>query len=371
MVQSKIQPIQLFVLMVLFELGSAVVVGLGLEAKQDAWIAILLGMTGGIVLFSLYVYLYTQYPTLPLTNYLEKIVGKFIGRILATVYICLFLYIAARVLRDLCDLLLTNVLYETPILAVAIMMMLAISFGCYLGFEVIARTAEIFFPWVLFFGFLFLLFIFISGLPKVENLQPVLESGWKPVFQAAFPTIVSFPFGETIVFAIFFPYLNHKKQVITAGFSAIIFSGILLTSITTIMISVFGPFFVTKITFPLLESVGKVNIGEVFQRLDPIALILLIIGGFFKITVFFCGAVEGFSSLVKKPNLTKFSIPIMAIAVIVMAILMADNYVEHIKIGLDIVPYILFIPLFMVIPFLLVVIVMIKKKITKKKQTRG
>ncbi|MGM0876082.1 MAG: GerAB/ArcD/ProY family transporter [Bacillota bacterium] len=370
MIQKKIQPIQLFVLMVLFELGSSVVVGLGLEAKQDAWLAISLGMTGGIVLFSLYVYLYSQFPTLPLTNYLEKIVGKLFGRILAIVYICLFLYIAARVLRDFSDLLLTNILYKTPMLAVDIMMMLAIGFGCYLGFEVIARTAEIFFPWVMFFGFLFVLLIFIGGLAKIENLQPVLEAGWKPVLQAAFPTIVSFPFGETIVFAIFFPYLNHQKQGMIAGFSAIIFSGIILALITTIMLSVLGPFFATKSTFPLLESAGKVNVGDVFQRLDPIALILLIIGGFFKITVFFCGAVEGFSCLIKKPNLTKFSIPIMAIAVIAMAILMAENYVEHIKIGLEFVPNILFIPLFMVIPFLLVVIVFIKKKITKKKQIR-
>lgn len=222
-------------------------------------------------------------------------------------------------------------------------------------------------------GFIFRVFvcsiyIYQRALPKVENLQPVLEAGWKPVIQAAFPKIVSFPFGETIVFAIFLPYLNDKKQGMIAGFSAIVFSGILLAFITTIMISVLGPFLASKSTFPLLQSAGKVNVGEVFQRIDPIALILLIIGGFFKITVFFCGAVEGFSSLVKKPNLTKYTIPVMAIAVIVMAIFMAENYVEHIKIGLEIAPNILYIPLFMVIPFLLVVIVMLKKKITKKKQ---
>lgn len=366
MVQNKIQPIQLFVLMVLFEFGSAIVVGLGLEAKQDAWLAILTGMTGGLVLFSLYTYLYSQFPTLPLTNFLEKIVGKIIGRILAIIYICLFLYIAARVLRDFSDLLLTTVLVGTPIWVVAIIMMLSICIGCYLGFEVIARTAEIFFPWVLFFGFLFLLFTFISDLPKLENLQPVLETGWKPIFQAAFPTIVSFPFGETIVFTIFFPYLHHKKHTIIAGFSAIIFSGILIAIVTTIMLSVLGPFLAPKTAFPLLEVVGKISVGDIIQRLDPIALILLIIGGFFKITVFFCGAVEGFSSLVNQPKLTKFSIPIMAAAVIAMALLMAGNYVEHIHIGLDIVPNVLYIPLFMVIPFLLVVIIIIKKKFMKK-----
>jgi len=149
--------------MFLFEIGSAVVVGIGLDAKQDAWIAILLGLIGGVGLFSLYTYLYSQFPTLPLTNYLEKIVGKFIGRTLAIIYTFLFLYIAARILRTFCDLLLTTILIDTPLWAAAIIMMLPICFACYLGFEVIARTAETLFPWMLLFGFSFVLLSFIDS----------------------------------------------------------------------------------------------------------------------------------------------------------------------------------------------------------------
>jgi spore germination protein KB len=48
----KINAFQLFVLIVLFELGSAIVVGLGMQAKQDAWLAILIGMAGGLVVLS-------------------------------------------------------------------------------------------------------------------------------------------------------------------------------------------------------------------------------------------------------------------------------------------------------------------------------
>ena len=368
MVQYKIQPIQLFVLMVLFEVGSAVVVGLGMEAKQDAWIAIILGMVGGGGLFSLYVYLYLQFPTLPLTNYLEKIVGKLIGRILAIVYICLFLYIAARVLRTFSELVVSITLYDTPLLAVEIIFMLVICFGCYLGFEVIARTAIILFPWVMFFSFLFIMFLIISGIVKMENLFPVLENGWQPVLQAFFPTILSFPFGESIVFAVFFPYLNNQKAGIIAGYSAIIISGIILIISTVMNISVLGVYKTSIATFPIMSAVQHINVGDVFQRLDPVALILLIIGGFFKILIFLIGAVEGFSGLVHKPNLTKFMIPIMATIVIVASMLMSENWVEHMIKGRKTVPYIIYVPLFMVIPSLLVMIVMIKKKMKKKKQ---
>jgi spore germination protein KB len=363
LIQSKIQPLQLFVLLFLFEIGSAVVVGLGLEAKQDAWIAILLGIIGGVGLFSLYTYLYSQFPTLPLTNYLDKIVGKFIGRTLAIIYTFLFLYLAARILRTFCDLLLTTILLDTPLWAVAIIMMLPICFACYLGFEVIARTAETLFPWMLIFGFSFVLLSFIGGLPKLKNFQPVLADGWKPVFHV-FPLILCFPFGESIVFANFFPNLNHQKKGIIAGYSAIVFSGFILIINTTIIISVLGIYMAKASPFPLLDAVGKINVGHFFQRMDPIAIILLVIGGFFKITVFLCSAVEGFSCLIHKPNSKKFTIPIMAATVITAAIFMAGNYVEHNE-AIKPVVYVLQVPLFMVIPFLLVVIVMIKKKIKK------
>lgn len=55
-------------------------------------------------------------------------------------------------------------------------------------------------------------------------------------------------------------------------------------------------------------------------------------------------------------------------AVITAAIFGASNYVEHNE-QIKTVAYLLQVPLFMVIPFLLVLIVMIKKKI-KKRLTR-
>lgn len=57
MENAKISPHQLFSLIVLLELGTALIVPLGVEAKQDAWLAELLGLTGGIVLLLQYYYL--------------------------------------------------------------------------------------------------------------------------------------------------------------------------------------------------------------------------------------------------------------------------------------------------------------------------
>ena len=50
MEKAKISAYQLFVLIVLFEIGSAVLVPLAIGAKQDAWLAILIAMIGGFFL---------------------------------------------------------------------------------------------------------------------------------------------------------------------------------------------------------------------------------------------------------------------------------------------------------------------------------
>src|SRR5213080_4928884 len=100
MEKAKINAYQLFVLIFLFEMGSAILVGLGGEAGRDAWMAILLGLAAGVCLFFVYYRLYLFYPDLPLTSYLQKIIGKWLGRLFGVFYIVYFIYLAARVLRD-------------------------------------------------------------------------------------------------------------------------------------------------------------------------------------------------------------------------------------------------------------------------------
>jgi spore germination protein KB len=47
MQQTKINGFQLFSVIFLFELGSAILLGMAGDAKQDAWIPILLGIGSG------------------------------------------------------------------------------------------------------------------------------------------------------------------------------------------------------------------------------------------------------------------------------------------------------------------------------------
>lgn len=51
----RINKKQLFCLMMLFEIGSTTLFTLGIEAKQDAWISILISILIGLILLKIYI----------------------------------------------------------------------------------------------------------------------------------------------------------------------------------------------------------------------------------------------------------------------------------------------------------------------------
>lgn len=212
MEKAKIKGSQLFILVVLFEMGSAILIVPGVSAKQDAWIAILLGLACGLLLFLIYYQLYSYYPELPLTSYVQKITGKWMGRGIGLLYIIYFMYFATRVLRDFGELLTTTIYFNTPLIVINSLMMLTIIYGVHKGIEVIARVGELFFGVIYFMALAGFVFILFSGILHLENLQPMFEYGWKPVFITFLQETNLRPFGEMIVFTMLLPYLNEKKK---------------------------------------------------------------------------------------------------------------------------------------------------------------
>jgi spore germination protein KB len=365
MEKAKVNAFQLFAMMFLFELGSALVVSYGITAKKDAWLAILLGLCGGIVLFFIYYFLFRQYPNLPLTGYARKIFGKYVGWIIGLLYVIFLLYDAARDLRDFGDLLLSSTLTETPLLAINILLVLAICYVLYLGIEVVARTAEVFVIIMIFIGFTGNLLVYFSGNVDIHNLQPFLENGWKPIITTSYPLTTFFPFGEMIVFTMLLPYLNRPEVAKKVWLSAVISSGLILSYTTSLNIAVLGVEEVERSTFPLLSTIGKVNLFEFLQRLDALVVFTLLINMFFKISILFYGAVIGIVDLFNLKNHQQIVLP-TGIILIFLSMTIASNFAEHIEEGQKTAQY-YFFPLIMVImPLFMLVVAMIRNRFKHK-----
>ncbi|WP_157723839.1 GerAB/ArcD/ProY family transporter, partial [Domibacillus aminovorans] len=142
MEKAKISAYQLFTLILLFELGSALVLPLASEAKQGAWLAILIAMAGGFCLFFIHYGLYRYYPGLPPTEYMQTLLGSVLRKIIAFLYILYFVYTAAGILRPFGELLVTIAYPDTPIFVINALFILMIIYTVYKGIEVISRTVE-------------------------------------------------------------------------------------------------------------------------------------------------------------------------------------------------------------------------------------
>jgi spore germination protein KB len=345
----------------LYEIGSTTLFARGIEAKQDAWVAILLGMLMGLVMLWVYTGIQMGYPDKNLPEIMITLLGNWIAKPLILLYALFFLINSTFNLREFTELFTMTVLPKTPITVLIVIVMLTAIYAVVSGVEVFARTAEFSMP--IFFLFLIAIYVmtFASGLVDFSNLRPVLENGWKPVFTAAFPSIVNFPFNEMFVFLMFWSFLNCKESIRKVSFIAVGVSGAFLVVSVIIMISVLGVRITSGTWIPLFEVIKLINVGDFVTNLDSVGITFMLIGGFFKMTVFFYGGVLCLQSFFKRQMQTRL-ILVSAIFTAAFSILFYPNLVFHRWVGTKVYTPIVQTIYLIILPLLIFVIMKVKGK---------
>ncbi|WP_375540540.1 GerAB/ArcD/ProY family transporter [Peribacillus simplex] len=128
-----------------------------------------------------FIFLYNKlasiYPSKTYVEVNEKILGKWVGKISALLFLFYILYLLSALLYEIGSFSTTQILVGTPIEMIMVR----------LGLEVISRTALIFFPWIIFM--LFMLFSLLISDIKLEHIQPIFEVGMKPIIKGSYHTL--------------------------------------------------------------------------------------------------------------------------------------------------------------------------------------
>lgn len=354
---EKISSYQLTAMIVLFEIGSSSLFELGIKAKQDAWIAVLTAMLMGLPLLAIFLYIQRQAPDQDLVQILRRYFGRYAGGLIAMLYVLYFAYESMRNVRDFGDLIIMSFLTQTPISLIMLVEVILCGYAVFKGIEVFFRVAEFMIPFTLLSYLLLIVMFFSSGLVKMDRLLPVLENGIFPILSAAFPEIVMFPFGQMVLFLMFWNHLNTPSKRNRISIGSYLFTGVFLSVINVLNIAILGTAFASISTIPLLHSVRLIQIADFVERLDAFVILLIFIGIFIKMALFYLGAVLALARLFKT-SYRKFVIPVGA--AIYFASFLEPNYIFHIWLGLEIsVKYIF--PVFqIVIPVLLLLMIGIK-----------
>jgi spore germination protein KB len=208
--------------------------------------------------------------------------------------------------------------------------------------------------------------IVTSGLIDFTHLKPVLEEGLLPPLKVALSETLYFPFTEALVFTMILPYLNNPKKAKVTMLCATGLSGMNLIITMLINISVLGVDLTARSQFPLLSTVQTIQVADFLERLDVFFMLAMVIGIFFKVCVLFYAAVIGTANLFNIKSPSRLSYP-LGLVILFLSITIASNFQEHLHEGLYIARFVLHIPLFTVIPPLLLLIAFLKNR----KKQRG
>ncbi|UQZ36787.1 spore gernimation protein [Paenibacillus sp. PK3_47] len=363
--RSTLRVSELAVTLSLFEVGSTTLFLIGGEAKQDAWLAMLIGALGGLLLLLLHLAIHRQEPKLDLFMLFRRFTGKYLGCLLNLLFVIYFTYEASRNLRDLSEVTVLTLLNNTSVWIIAVIAILVISNTVRYGYKVLFLMCMMLFPLMIFGYLLISVLIPATGLFHYELSLPVLENGWTPVFRAAVPEIISFPFGQVVLFLVFYPHVHKDGNLIKTVILSYLATALSLTFINQLIIFVMGPKLAAYSTLPLLETVQMIDLAEILERMDALFTLLLFLGLGIKIAAFFSGAVIGLERITGV-GYKKWVIPV-AVLLYGLAFL-SPNYTHHIQVGRgEVLNYVS--PVFqLALPLLLFIVIMIRKRKKKKKQ---
>jgi spore germination protein KB len=309
---GKISASQLMILTTLFTVGSAVLIvtsGLAEYAKQDAWLAALIGNGIGLLLVWLYMNIVKRLPDKNLLEMVEIIFGKWFGKIIGLyLLVTLFFGGPATVLYYLGDFMRTQILNETPIEAIHLLFGAIVIMGMRLGLETIARTAELLFPWFLFF-FVVLTCLSLPNI-NIEHVQPVMTEGLKPVFSATL-LYISVTFLIDIIFLMFGPvYIRDKQNTGKALLAGVMIGGFMMFTIVALSLLVLGPDLTAGNLYPTYVLAKKINIGNFIQRLEAVIAIVWFISLYFRVTIYMYAIMLGIRQIFNLKNVRPLALPL-------------------------------------------------------------
>lgn len=348
---------QLALLIMVFLIGSTPLFELGIAAKQDAWIAMSIAACAGLLLTAIYLKLQKRAPNAGIAELYKFHFGRYVGGGIAVVYALWFAYESMRNVRDVGELTTMALLIVTPKWIIMLLFLMIAVYTASKGVEVFVRVVQLLFPVVVLSYSIIILLVFFSGLVKADQLLPILEHGPMPVLKAAFPDLLSFPFGQMIVMLAFMRFVKEKGKVVRITFWSQLIVSVFLVIMNVLVLCVLGPQLAGLTSLPLLQVVQLVRLANFLERLDILVVLLLFIGLYVKITTLYLAAVLTASAAT---GLSQRTLLFPVGVLIYAASFMEPNNTYHIWIGLDITLKV--VPVFQIALPLLMLAVGIRKR---------
>ena len=191
-------------------------------------------------------------------------------------------------------------------------------------------------------------------------MQPILGDGIRPLIKSLAPPMLSFPFGELVVFTVILASVNKLEKGKKVSLIAVLTTGIILSISTLLVIITVGVDTFRYSNFPMLSAARLVSIGHFIERIDVIVVFIMTLGVITKVSVYIYCGLKGLEYIFRLPY-RYFTVPI-SMLVSFFSILVTANYADHIKAMKSPVIIYFYFSMQLIIPLLIIIILKWKTK---------
>src|SRR5690625_1282934 len=326
------------------------------EARQDAWLSILIAFVYTIIVAWVMFIILNQYKNADIFGIQIDIFGKWIGKLLGTIYIVFF---AAELLSVLLTYIEVIQIFLYPTISTFVMgliLMILVVYSILGGIRVIVGVVFLFvlvIPWVFI-----LLYDPITRM-EILHFYPMFQASVTDLLKGARATAYTF-LGLEILF-ILYPFIDNKKNAKLPVYLGLFASALLIFVTTIVSIGYYSPYDLNKMDWAVLSLFKSVSLAFL-ERFDYI-----IVAEWMMITVptmifLMWGVTHGLKRLYAIPQ--KKTLYVLAILLLILSHFFKTDY--NIQKLTDIVSQVGFWIIF-VYPIVLLPLVLIKKQWQKRK----
>jgi|GEM_PF-926544 len=327
---------QLTTLIILFLIGGSALSSTARYSGQNAWIVVLAAGGFGAILFTIYHRISKVHEYKGLPDILKSTFGKFLGTIILFVYACFFLFRTVSVGNYMSAMAQQTLMFGANHRVVIVLLMITVITSTLYGLKVIGRSSEIFLFIIIICLLPFLLAIFTSDVFKTENLIPVLAEGVPGIAQDV-ARVTFFPYGELVVFLMLFPFIakNENQEILKRSYIAILISVILMIAINLTIVALIGATLTSNFEYPFYNAMQLAGLKGFLERLDPLAVVIMVAGEYFKLVIYFFVTVLAFQALHQKFN---FKVVLTLLTILIFFIAPVIN-VHETGFMMDVMPF--------------------------------
>ncbi|MGI6434705.1 MAG: GerAB/ArcD/ProY family transporter [Syntrophomonadaceae bacterium] len=344
-------------ILVIFMVGSTIILNPGKEAGVDSWIAILLAVLVALPMLLIHTRLMRIFPGKDLFDLQQKAFGKIAGKITSFFFVWFTFHLGTLVLRNFSEFIQLVSLQETPQFPILISMGFLCIWAAKSGIEALGRFAICIIPLVV----CAIIVVFLLSIPQMDlkNIRPVLYNGIGPVLNST-ASLFAFPFGELALFTMVFDSLKSKDKIFQAYIIGTIMTASILILSYVRNILVIGGESYSSHFFPSYFSISVISIGDFLQRIEAVVGVIFLFGGFIKASVCLYIASKGCAKIFNLGNYSDIAAPI-GLLMVCMAGFIYTNTMEMFEWAAEIYKYYV-IPFYVILPLITLIVIEIKTR---------